>query len=470
MSQEILINVTPREIRVALLENAILQEIQIERHAQQSLVGNIYKGRVNRLLPGIQAAFVDIGLERMAFLHARDVKGLLHVGQDIFVQVYKDTLGSKGVRVTMQFTIPSRYLVFTPRLQQITVSQRIADAAERQRLMNMLIPTEQGGYIFRTAAEGVSQTDMDADKTRLDVLWTEVQERISKTKLSEIAYAEIPMVLRVLRDLVGDEVKKIRVDDAEAARQMQEFAKRYVPALLERIAYYSELRPIFDIHAVEEQLQKALQRKVPLKSGGHVVFDQTEAMTTIDVNTGSYLGSAHAEETLFKTNLEAAAVIAHQIRLRNLGGIIIVDFIDMQDPIHKEQLLQALTTAVTKDNAKVQISELSSLGLVQMTRKRTQESLEHILCVPCPTCQRRGSIKSLASMSYEILRELQLTAQNYSWPGFLVLAAQEVVNYLSTEESALLADVETKLGKPIKLQVELSYGQEQYDILPGNTP
>lgn len=482
MSEEILINVTPKEVRVALLDSGVLQEIHIERSLQQGLLGNIYKGRISRLLPGIQAAFVDIGLERTAFLHMSDAQGfgknsekneisldirnLLQVGQDILVQVYKDPLGSKGARLTTQFTIPSRFLVLTPSVYQVSVSQKITDEIERERLLSLISPDEHGGYIFRTVAEGATQLEINADKEFLSTLWSEVKLRAQQAKTGELVYEEIPIVLRVLRDLAGYEVARIRVDHQETVEAMREFAKRYVPSLIERIEYHTDDRPIFDIYGVEDELQKALQRKVNLKSGGYLVFDQTEAMTTIDVNTGSFVGYGNSEQTIFKTNLEAVEVIARQVRLRNLGGIIIIDFIDMVDASHKEYLLQSLSTALAKDNARTEISEISNLGLVQMTRKRTRESLEHILCVACPVCQHRGLIKSIPTVSYEIFRELKRIAQFYPWAGFFVIAAQPVIDCLLDEESTMLAELEEQLGKPIKLRVESSYTQEQYDILP----
>lgn len=483
MAEEILVNVTPREVRVALLENGVLQEIHIERRLHQGLLGNIYKGKINRLLPGIQAAFVDIGLERSAFLHISDlseydnlinepnhapldIRDILHLGQELLVQVYKDPLGSKGARLTTLYTIPSRYLVLTPGIPQISVSQKITDEAERARLINLITPGEQGGYIFRTAAEGTTQEELATDKEFLNTLWQEVAARARKAKAGEMVYAEIPIVLRVLRDLAGYNIERIRVDNLSAMTEMKEFAERYVPKLAERIEHYAEDRPIFDIYSVEDELQKALQHKVYLKSGGHLVFDQTEAMTTIDVNTGSYTGHINLEQTIFKTNLEAVEIIARQVRLRNLGGIIIIDFIDMVDPMHKTHLIQSLKSALAKDSMRTEVSELTSLGLVQMTRKRTRESLEHILCVSCPLCQRRGSIKSYATVCYEIFRELKRTAENYPWAEFLVIASQETVNYLLDEESTMLADLEAQLGKPIKLRVESSYTQEQFDILP----
>jgi ribonuclease G len=477
MAQEILVNLTPREVRVALLESGMLQEMHIERSMMHGLLGNIYKGRVARLLPGIQAAFVDIGLDRSAFLHVSDmtsdetappqnVRDLLTVGQEILVQVYKDQLGTKGARLTTQFTIASRYLVLTPQVQQIVVSQKIADEAERNRLMAMLETSPQGGFIFRTAAEHASLENINAEKESLTTLWKDIATRAKNARPMTLVHEEIPIVLRVLRDLVGYDVEKIRVDNLGAAKQMQSFADRYVPMLAQRIEYYDSSTPIFDLHHVEDELQRALQRNINLKSGGHLVFDQTEAMTTIDVNTGSYVGHINLEQTIFRTNLEAVDDIAHQIRLRNLGGIIIIDFIDMTDATHREQLIAALANALAKDSARTQISELSSLSLVQMTRKRTRESLEHILCVQCPLCQKRGSIKSIATVCYEIFRELNRADKLYQWKGFVVALSPPVAAELMDRQSPMLTDLEQQLGKPIQLRPEQSFTQEQFQILP----
>jgi ribonuclease G len=377
-------------------------------------------------------------------------------------------MGAKGARVTTQFTLPSRYLVFTPQSLRITVSQRITDEAVRERLLRMLAPSTQGGYIFRTAAVMASPAEIEADKEFLQALWTEILTRSRYAKTGELVYAELPLMLRVLRDWVTDEVTRVRVDQPRAAEEMKEFARQYMPKLVGRIEYHAPPQPIFDIDSIEEQLQKTLHRKVYLKSGGHLIFDQTEAMTTIDVNSGSYPGGGSHEETIFKINSEAVDVIAWQIRLRNLGGIIVVDFIDMMDPAHKEKLLELLTAAVAKDSVRTEVSELSTLGLVQMTRKRTRESLERILCAPCPLCKRRGSVKSLETMCYEILRELQQTARHFAWPGFQVIAAEPVVNYFLSQEPALLSDLERQIGKPMTLRVGPLYGQEQYDILPAS--
>ncbi|MBV8801385.1 MAG: Rne/Rng family ribonuclease [Gammaproteobacteria bacterium] len=477
MAEEILINVTMREMRVAFLKDGILQDIHIERNLQQSIVSNIYKGKVSRLLPGIQAAFVDIGLERAAFLHIKDIahsidnadiRDLLHPGQDLLVQVYKDPLGTKGARLTTQFSIPSRYLVFTPTIQLVTVSQKITDENERERLIDMVPQEDKGGYIFRTAAIGALQSHIDSDRAFLHKMWKEIITHSKQAKTKEIVYREMPLILRLLRDLDKYSVERIRVDDITVMQQMAEFVACYLPELNLSIEYCDSTRPIFDIYDIETQLQKALQRKIHLKSGGHVIFDQTEAMTTIDVNTGSYLGKGlNNEETIYSTNLEAVDVIARQVKLRNLGGIIIIDFIDMVNPDYKTQLIELLNKAMAADHVRTEISELSSLGLVQMTRKRTRESLEHILCVSCPLCHRRGSLKSLKTVCYDIFREIKRVAFTFPvWSGFLIIAAENVINYMTNEEMGMLKELETHLNKPLAWRIEKSFGQEQYNILP----
>jgi ribonuclease G len=488
MSEEILINVTPRETRVALVENGVLQEIFIERARRRGLVGNIYLGRVCRVLPGMQAAFVDIGLERAAFLHAsdivtrlpgngdaessgvEDISSLLREGQEITVQVIKDPLGTKGARLTTQVTIPSRFLVFIPRVSNVGISQKIEDEAERIRLRDLIqlfmSEDESGGYIARTAAEGASAEALRADMIFLRKLWTSITDREVHAKPGSAVYEDLPLSIRVMRDLLDDQIEKIRIDSRESHQRVQEFAGQFMPGLQVQIEYYPGERPIFDLYGVEDEIHKALERKVQLKSGGYLIFDQTEAMTTVDVNTGGYVGHRNLEETIFKTNLEAAQAIARQLRLRNLGGIIIVDFIDMVDEEHKRQVLRALEKSLEKDHAKTHISEVSSLGLVEMTRKRTRESIEHVLCEVCPTCSGRASLKTPETVCYEIFREILREARQFDAQQLLVLASQEVVDLLLDEESDSLAELEAFIDKPIKFQVEALYTQEQYDVVP----
>lgn len=486
MSEEILINVTPQETRVAVVENGVLQEVLIERARALGLVGNLYKGVVSRVLPGMQAAFINIGLERAAFLHASDIISheledlhtegrrnetitqLLREGQEILVQVIKDPLGTKGARLTTHITIPSRYLVFMPDVSNVGVSQKIEDEVERARLKEIVLANSNGethGFIARTAAEGASAEALVADMEFLRKLWTSIRERAQTAPPGSMVHEDLLLAFRVLRDLVGDEVEKVRIDSRETFQRIAQFAQEFIPEICDCLEYYPGERPVFDLYGVEDEIQKALERKVQLKSGGYLIIDQTEAMTTIDVNTGAYVGHRTLEETIFKTNLEAAQAIARQLRLRNLGGIIIIDFIDMTDEDHKRQVLRALEKSLERDHAKSHVSEVSSLGLVQMTRKRTRESLEHVLCSTCPTCSGRASLKTPETVCYEIFREILREARQFDAQQLLVLASQEVVDLLLDEESTSLAELESFTGKPIKLQVESLYTQEQFDVV-----
>ncbi len=481
MSKEILINVTPQEIRVAILENGMLNDLYIERSRNRGLVGNVYKGKVVRVLPGMEAAFVEIGLEKAAFLHVSDVAHknknhnetvhvgqVLREGQEILVQVLKDQLGTKGARLTTNITIPSRYLVFMPNADNIGVSSRIENEEDRERLKNDLLEQEHrikdAGYILRTAAEAADKDAIASDIKYLNRLWDNINNT-SEIKAGSVVHKDLPLFLRVLRDMVDEDLDVIRVDSRETSNIMLEFAEKYVPEVAEFIEHYPGERPVFDLHGVEDEIQKGLERKVQLKSGGYLIIDQTEAMSTFDVNTGAFVGSRNLEETIFKTNLEAAQGIARQLRLRNLGGIVILDFIDMLEEEHKRQVMRALEKALEKDHARTNISEVSSLGLVEMTRKRTRESLEHVLCGTCPTCEGRGSIKTAETVCYEIFREILREARQFDARELLVLAAQDVVDLLVDEESGSLAELEDFIGIPIKFQVEELFTQEQYDVV-----
>jgi ribonuclease G len=492
MTAEILVNVSPREVRAALVENGVLQEIFLERANRRGLISNIYKGRVSRVLPGMQAAFVDIGLERTAFLHASDIvhpavgesgnpdqpvdegraadiQSLVSEGGEILVQVLKDPLGTKGARLTTFITIPSRYLVYMPKGRGIGISARIEDEGERQRLreaaMLFVRADEPGGYIVRTAAEGATPDALRADMLFLQKLWAVLSEKAASTRPGNLVHEDLQLAVRVMRDVVSSGVDKISVDQAEPHQRMLEFARMFMPDMQERIELYAGDRPIFDLYGVEEEIQKSLERKVPLKSGGHLIFDQTESMTTIDVNTGAYVGHRTLEETIFRTNLEAAVAIARQLRLRNLGGIIIVDFIDMEEEEHRKQVLQALEKTLAADHAKNHISSVSPLGLVEMTRKRTRESLEHMLCMACPTCEGRGFVKTTETVCYEIFREILRQSRQFQFQELMVLAHQDVIERLLDEESAALAELEVHTGKPIRLQTEALYQQDQYDVV-----
>jgi len=481
MSEEILINVTPPETRVAVIENGVVQEIVIERTAKRGLVGNIYKGKVCRVLPGMQAAFVDAGLERAAFLHASDIQApdgeksdqitdLVREGGEVIVQVVKDPLGTKGARLTTNISIPSRYMVFMPNVNNVGVSQKIEDEEERNRLRELLTRfAEQHevsvGFIARTAAEGISEEALFNDMRFLVRLWNSIQERIASSDQKKLIHEDLPLALRALRDLINPEVEKVRIDSRSTWQKSRQFAAKYILNPDCSIEYYPGKRPIFDLYGVEDEIQKALERKVDLKSGGHLIIDQTEAMTTIDVNTGAFVGHRNLEETIFKTNLEAAQAICRQLRLRNLGGIIIIDFIDMTDEEHKRQVIRALERCLSHDNAKTHISEVSTLGLVEMTRKRTRESLEHVLCESCPTCGGRGTLKTAETTCFDIFRDILREWRQFDVEQLLVLASQEVVERLLDEESQNLAELEQFIGRPIKLQAEALYNQEHYDVV-----
>ena len=492
MTAEILINVSPREVRAALVENGVLQEIFLERANRRGLISNIYKGRVSRVLPGMQAAFIDIGLERTAFLHAsdivhpavgengqldaplikgdnEDIQALVTEGGEILVQVLKDPLGTKGARLTTFVTIPSRYLVYMPKGRGVGISARIEDEAERHRLREatsqFLRPNEPGGYIVRTAAEGAPPDALRADMMFLEKLWAMLGAKASLTRPGNLVHEDLPLAVRVLRDVVSSGVDRVSVDHSDTHQRMLEFVRTFMPDMVARVELYQADRPIFDLHGIEDEIQKSLDRKVPLKSGGYVICDQTEAMTTIDVNTGAYVGHRTLEETIFRTNLEAAVAIARQLRLRNLGGIIIIDFIDMEEEEHRRQVLQALEKALTSDHAKNHISSVSPLGLVEMTRKRTRESLEHMLCAACPTCEGRGFVKTTETVCYEIFREILRQSRQFEFQELMVLAHQDVIERLLDEESAALAELEVHTRKPIRLQTEALYQQDQYDVV-----
>lgn len=491
MNAELLINVTPQEARVALLHNGTLQEVHIERTSREGIVGNIYNGRVSRVLPGMEAAFIDIGLEKAAFLHASDltiefqgvvttngddaekkplkIADVLYEGKSILVQVIKDPLGTKGARLTTYVTIPSRSLVLIPHDKSLGISSKIEDPAERERLKKLVDDLRRQeedfpGYIIRTAAEEADEESIRADMQFLQKQWKKVTEAAGGKKPAAV-YSDLPLVQRVLRDMVGESMERVRIDSRETMEKVKKFSKQYIPELSQFIEHYPGERPIFDLYGVEDEIQKALERQVQLKSGGYLIIDQTESMTTVDVNTGRFVGHRNLEETIYKTNLEAAQALARQLRLRNLGGIIIIDFIDMEDPHHRVQVLSALEKALAKDYAKTYVSTVSQLGLVEMTRKRTRESLEHILCEECPTCSGKGYLKTPQTVCYEIFREILREVRQFDANEFLVLASQEVVDLLLDEESANLAQLQEFVDRAIRFQVEALYTQEQYDIV-----
>ena len=485
MNEDILINVTPFETRVALVEQGAVQELHMERSIQLGHVGNIYLGRVARVLPGMQSAFVDIGLERAAFIHIADlrenraqraqglaptpIEKILFEGQTLMVQVIKDPLGTKGARLSTHISIAGRMLVYLPHDPHIGISQRIDAEEERTslklRLQRAMPEGEHGGFIIRTQAEGASDEELQADLTYLRTLWSRVQDAVRVTAAPNLLHKDLRLEQRVLRDMVGPNTHAILVDSRTVVAELKKWAEIYTPSVTARITHYSGDRPLFDTAHVDDEIARALSRRVDLKSGGYLVIDQTEALTTVDVNTGGFVGNRNFDDTIFRTNLEAAQAIARQLRLRNLGGIIILDFIDMEDPEHRETVLAEMKKALTRDRTRITISGFSQLGLVEMTRKRTRDSLAHQLCESCPTCQSRGSIKTARSVCYEILREILREARQFNPKEFRIKASQSVVDLFLEEESQHLAMLGDFVGKQVSMEVESTYSQEQYDLI-----
>ena len=481
MTEEILINCTPQETRVAVLQQGVVQELHIERTTSLGLVGNVYLGRIARILPGMQSAFVDVGLDRTAFLHVADIwqpretaserpiERLLSEGQSLVVQVIKDPMGSKGARLSTQISIAGRMLVYLPQEKHIGISQRIEAEAEREALrerITRLVPAdEKGGFIVRTMAENASDAEFATDIAYLKKTWADIQAKARVSGPPTCLYQELSLAQRVLRDFVNPESTRITVDSRENFQRLSGFAEEYTPAVLSLLDHYTGQRPLFDLFGVEDEIQKALARRVDLKSGGYLIIDQTEAMTTIDVNTGGFVGLRNFDDTIFKTNLEAAVTIARQLRLRNLGGIIIVDFIDMENEGHKAAVLEEFNKALANDHTRLTVNGFTALGLVEMTRKRTRESLAHVLCQPCPTCGGRGEVKTARTMAYEILRELLREARQFNAREYRVLAGPAIVDLFLDEESQSLAMLSDFIEKPISLQAESSYAPEQYDIV-----
>ena len=499
MKQEILINATPRETRVARLENGILEEVLIERAANKGIVGNIYLGKVVRVLPGMQAAFIDIGLERTAFLHARDlaaddppdnppnnsdrqtapetpITSLLHQGQKVMLQAVKNPIGDKGARLSGQIGIPSRSLVYLPNSAHLGVSRRIEEPADRELLASVLTAAHAevgaaGGFILRTAAKNATPEEIRADMEFLLRCWKQIQKRQSEQPAPSLLHRDLPLALRTLRDLAWQNIEKVRIDCAETYRQVVDFAAELIPDALDRLEHYPEKEPIFDLYAVEDEIAGALQKQVYLTSGGYLIFDQTEAMTTVDINTGSFVGAHNLEETIFQTNIEAVAALARQLRVRNIGGIIIIDFIDMGLKEHRTQVMRALEQALARDPVKTKVNQMSPLGLVEITRKRTSESLERLLTEPCPACQGRGTQKTAESTCDEIFRQLLRETRaghrgKIRTEKYRVVASRAVIDQLKNESDSL-ADLRKFTGKTIELQVDPGYRQEQFNVVSG---
>ena len=489
MQQDILINWSPQETRVAVVESGAVQELHLERTLERGLVSNVYLGKVARVLPGMQSAFVDIGLERAAFLHVADVwhrqpegeppavvrnsqaqipiEKQVFEGQSLMVQVIKDPIGTKGARLSTQISIAGRLLVFLPQDDHVGVSQKIP-AEQRDALrarLQTLVGSDGGGFILRTNGEDASDAELAEDIAYLRKTWVRIREAAARLPVTSLLHQDLSLLQRVLRDLVSEQTQTIRIDSHEQFTSLQAFGREFMPQAAERLQLYKGERPIFDLYSIDDEVAKALGRRVELKSGGYLIVEQTEALTTIDVNTGGFVGARNFDETIFKTNLEASQAIARQLRLRNLGGIIIVDFIDMARDDHREAVLAEFRKQLARDRVKTMAAGFSQLGLVEMTRKRTRESLAHMLCEPCSTCQGKGTVKTARSVAYDILREILREARQFNPREYRVVASPKVIELFLDEESQHLAGLSDFIGKAISLQAESAMGQEQYDIV-----
>ena len=487
MQQDILISWSPQETRVAVVEHGAVQELHVERTLERGLVGNVYLGKVARVLPGMQSAFIDIGLDRAAFLHVADlmssinsrhadadagappvppIEKQLFEGQAVMVQVLKDPIGTKGARLTAQISIAGRLLVFLPQDKHVGVSQKIPPKQRedlRQRVQAMA--GDMGGFILRTNGEDATDAELAEDIAYLRKTWARIKEASVRLPPASVLHQDLSLLQRVLRDLVVESTQTIRIDSHEQFSQLTTFATEFMPATLQKLQHYSGERPIFDLFNIDEELARALGRRVDLKSGGYLIIDQTEALTTVDVNTGGFVGARNFDDTIFKTNLEASQAIARQLRLRNLGGIVIVDFIDMIRENHKDAVLAEFQKQLARDRIKTTVNGFSSLGLLEMTRKRTRESLAHMLCEPCSACSGKGVVKTARSVTYDILREILREARQFNPREFRVVASPKVIELFLDEESQHLAGLSDFIKKPISLQAEAAMAQEQYDIV-----
>ena len=488
MQQDILINWSPQETRVAVVEHGALQELLVERSLERGLVGNVYLGKVARVLPGMQSAFIDIGLEKAAFLHVADlmssinsrhadtdipsaapkpIEKQLFEGQAVMVQVLKDPIGTKGARLTAQISIAGRLLVFLPQDNHVGVSQKIPPKQReelRQRVISLAGPAG-GGFILRTNGEDAQDTELQEDIAYLRKTWGQIKEAATRLPPASVLHQDLNLLQRVLRDVVFEGTQSIRVDSREQFELLQTFAAEFMPATAAKLQHYAGERPVFDLFNIEEDIAKALGRRVDLRSGGYLIIDQTEALTTVDVNTGGYVGARNFDDTIFKTNLEASQAIARQLRLRNLGGIVIVDFIDMIKDSHRDAVLAEFQKQLARDRIKTTVNGFSALGLLEMTRKRTRESLAHQLCEPCSACSAKGVVKTARSVTYDILREILREARQFNPREFRIVASPKVIELFLDEESQHLAGLSEFISKPISLQAEAAMAQEQYDIV-----
>jgi ribonuclease G len=509
MANELIINARPHEIRVALVENGLVVELHIERKTGQELIGNIYRGRVVRVLPGMQAAFVDIGLDRSAFLYVTEVyqdfmdleqmmlrdsmnnaeenpteeeaedfhrsrqtiplniEDLLHEGQDIMVQIAKEPIGTKGARLTSHISLPGRHLVLMPNVDHVGVSRRIEDPVERERLRGLAqeIRTPRLGLIVRTASEGADRGKLKSEMDFLLKLWGSIQERMTRASGTGLLYKDLGICLRSVRDLFTREVDRLVIDSREEYDNVMEFIQTFAPSLKYSVEFYEGDDPLFDFHGIEMEISRALEKKIWLKSGGYIVIELTEALTAVDVNTGSYVGARNLEETILKTNLEAVKEIAYQLRLRNLGGLIVIDFIDMEKRANRERVFTALREALSKDKAKTHILKMSELGLIEMTRKRTRENLNRLLSEPCFYCEGRGSLKSKKTICYDILRDIERETNTLANAAdILVHVHPEIAHVLKEEEQESIMDLQRRINRRITISEKDGLHIEQDEI------
>ncbi len=500
MKQDIYINSTPQESRIAIIEDGALAEFLIERKQERGVAGNIYKGKVARVLPGMQAAFVDIGMEKAAFLHVSDfstssesgssllgggedeilietprptshrrlpIERQLTHGQEILVQVAKDPLGTKGARITSHISLPGRYLVFMPGVSHIGISRRIDDEKERKRLKEIALSmaTDQGGFILRTACEGRSKREIQRDLAFLTKLWRDNMKKVESATAPALIHQDLDLIARTIRDFFATDTHQVFVDQVKEYRRMIDFVGHFMPRLKSKVTLYTEAEPIMDRFGVEEKISHALESKVWLRSGGYIIIERTEALTAIDVNTGRFVGRRNQEETILKTNLEATQEIVHQLRLRNIGGIIILDFIDMEKEANRKRIYEALKEAIKRDKARTNILKISELGLVEMTRQRTRESLENMLLSPCAYCEGRGRVKSNVTVAYEILRAIKKEKTHLEDGKRIVVRLHpDIANFLYDDENRSLDFLEHEINHKIILKAAEILRHDQYEI------
>ena len=499
MKQEIYIISTPQESRIALVEDGLLAEFLIERKEERGVVGNIYKGKVARVLPGMQAAFVEIGMEKAGFLHASDFSSepedaqLLNAGDDvefaeppkphpsrriplekqisrgeeILVQVAKDPLGTKGARVTSHVSLPGRYMVFMPGTKHIGISRRIESEDERKRLKEIAqsLRNESGGFILRTACEGRSKRELQRDLAFLTRLWKGIQKKAQSATAPSLIHQDLDLITRAIRDFFSNDTERVVIDSPKDHRRVLDFVRHFMPRLTSKIVAYTGKEPLFEQQGIEEKVTKALDRRVWLRSGGYIIIERTEALTAVDVNTGRFVGKRNQEETILKTNLEATQEVVRQLRLRNAGGIIIIDFIDMEKEGNRKKVYDALKEALKKDKARTNILKISELGLVEMTRQRTRESLENQLLRPCPHCEGRGRIKSAATVAYDVLRAIKRQQANMdNGKNIVIRLHPDIANFLYDEKNNSLENLEREINHRIIIKASQDLHHEKYEI------